>query len=113
MTRRQAAVMVLETTAQLPEESAWQPAGKRDILLRMLNNLTSEAVASSDAAGVLRYLNAQIALEPDVANARLQRFYLLTRIGRREEAKADAAWLLEHRPPGTGEEQLKELLQGI
>ena len=113
LTRPQAALMVMETTGVLPEESVWEPARKRDILLRMLNNLTSEAVAASDTPRVLRYLNAQIALQPDMATPRLQRFYLLTRNGRRDEAKADAAWLLEHRPPGIDEDQLKELLRGI
>lgn len=113
LTRTEAATMVLETATVLPEASAWEPARKRDILLRMLNNLTSEAVAAGDSPRILRYLNAQIALEPEAANPRLQRFYLLTRSGRRDEARADAAWLLEHRPPGSDEDRLKELLQGI
>lgn len=111
MTRQQAAAMVLQTSATLPEESAWDPATKRGILLRMLNNLTSEAVSASDTTRVLRYLNAQIALEPEVPNPRLQRFYLLSRSGRREEAEVDAAWLLEHRPPGTDEAELRRLLR--
>ena len=111
MSRQQAAAMVLQTSATLPEESAWDPASKRGILLRMLNNLTSEAVAASDTTRVLRYLNAQIALEPEVANPRLQRFYLLSRSGRREEAEVDAGWLLENRPPGTDEAELRRLLR--
>ena len=111
--RQQAAAMVMEAAGVLPEESAWEPASKRAILLRMLHNLTAEAVASSDTIRVLRYLHAQIALEPEAASPRLQRFYLLSRSGRRDEAKADAAWLLENRPPGTDEERLKEMLRGI
>ena len=111
LTRQQASLMVMETAGILPENAAWKPARKRDILLRMLNNLTAAAVTASDPVRVLRYLNAQIALDPEVAGPRLQRFYLLTRSGRREAAKGDAAWLLENRPSGTDENQLKELLR--
>jgi serine protease Do len=113
LTRQEAAAMVLETTTTLPETSAWEPAEKRTILVRMLNNLTNEAVTAEDTARLLRYLAAGIALEPDQANPRLQRFYLLTRAGRRAEAREDAAWLLEHRPPGTDEGKLKEMLEGL
>ena len=113
MTRPQAAAMVMETSAILPEGRAWEPAPKRDILLRILQNLISEAVAAEDTVRLLRYLAAQIALEPGAANPRLQRFYLLSRAGRRAEAEADAAWLLEHRPPGTDEAQLRDLLRGF
>lgn len=115
MDRPQAAAMVLETTSEAPGEDdpAWQPAKKRDILLRVLNNLTNEAVAASDTTRLLRYLSAQIALEPASPNPRLQRFYLLSRANRREEARADATWLLENRPPGTSESQLRTLLEGL
>lgn len=112
MNRQQAAAMVLETISTLPEDHAWEPANKRDILLRMLHNLVSEAVSSQDSGRLLRYLGAQIALEPDLPNPRLQRFFLLTRAGRRAEAEADAGWLLENRPPGTDEAHLRDLLRG-
>lgn len=102
--------MVRETTSTAPSESAWEPAKKRDILLRMLNNLSSEAVIAEDTTRLLRYSSAQIALEPDAVNPRLQRFYLLSRAGRRSEAKVDATWLLDHRPPGSDESQLRQML---
>jgi serine protease Do len=113
MNRPQTAAMILETTATLPEDSAWEPAKKRGILLRMLNNLVSEAVSAQDTVRLLRYLGAQITLEPGEANPRLQRFFLLTRAGRRAEAEADAGWLLENRPPGTDETHLRDLLRGL
>lgn len=111
MNRQETATMILETSAVMPEDNQWEPSKKRDILLRMLNNLTSEAVSAQDPVRLLRYLTAQIALEPDRANPRIQRFYLLTRAGRKAEAEADAAWLLEHRPAGTDAEELERLLR--
>ncbi len=111
LSRPEAAAMVLETTSTLPEDSAWFPAKKRDIVLRMLNNLVTEAVGAQDTVRLLRYLTAQIALEPAQANLRLQRFFLLSRAGRHAEAEADAAWLLKNRPPGTDETHLRELLR--
>ena len=111
LNRAEATAMVQEAAGQGPPESAWQPSTKREILLRMLNNLSSEAVAAQDSPRLLRYLAVHIALEPSAATPRLQRFYLLSRSGRREEAASDAAWLLEHRPPGSDEAQLRELLR--
>jgi regulator of sirC expression with transglutaminase-like and TPR domain len=110
MNRQEASAMVRETTSTAPLESAFEPAKKRDILLRMLNNLSSEAVSAEDTTRLLRYSSAQIALEPDAINPRLQRFYLLNRAGRRSEARADATWLLDHRPPGSDESQLRQML---
>ena len=111
MTRQEATAMVQETSALFLDETVWDPAKKREILLRMLNNLTSEAVSASDTTRVLRYLNVQIALDPEVANPRLQRFFLLSRSGRRDEAESDAAWLLKNQPPGTDETELRRLLR--
>lgn len=111
MNRQQASAMILETTGTLPEAISWEPAAKRAILLRMLNNLSGEAAESQDTVRLLRYLNAQIVLEPTVPGPRLQRFYLLTSTGRRGEADSDAQWLLENRPSGTSEADLRQLLR--
>jgi len=110
LTRQEASAMVQNTSGTVPPESAWEPAKKRDILIRMLNNLNAEAVTAGDTSRLLRYASATIALDPEAVNPRLQRFYLLGRAGRRDEARADADWLLEHRPPGTDEAQLRTML---
>ena len=71
--------------------------------------LTTAIVCNALHLITLRIGNLQ--LEPEVANPRLQRFYLLSRSGRREEAEVDAGWLLENRPPGTDEAELRRLLR--
>ncbi len=111
LNRAEATALAQDASGAPPSDSAWQPSSKKEILLRILNNLSSEAVAAGDTDRLLRYLAAHIALEPNAAAPRLQRFYLLTRADRRPEADADATWLLEHRPPGSDEAQLRELLQ--
>lgn len=111
--RQQASALALEATGTLPGDETWQPAASRAILLRMISNLANQAAERGDTAQLLRCLSAQAAIEPHSAQPRLQRFMLLTQAGRRDEAKADAAWLLEHRPAGTSEEQLRGILEGL
>ncbi|MES2705939.1 MAG: transglutaminase family protein [Verrucomicrobiota bacterium] len=113
ISRQEASALALEATGTLPSDDTWQPAGKRDIILRMISNLARRAAEQEDTPQLLRCLGAQAAIEPLSPQPRLQRFMLLTRAGRRGEARADAAWLLEHRPPGTSEEQLREMLGGF
>lgn len=111
--RQQASALSLEATGTLPGDDTWEPATPRAIILRMISNLARRAMEQEDTAQLLRCLSAQAAIEPESPQPRLQRFMILTRAGRREEARADADWLLQHRPPGTSEEQLREMLGGF
>lgn len=113
LNRQAASALALETTGTLPEESVWEPAGKRDIILRMLSNLGRRAMEQEDTAALLRCLTAHAAIDPSAPQPRIQRFLLLTRAGRGAEAQPDAEWLLDHRPPGTTESELRGMLEGF
>lgn len=113
LSRQEASALALETTGTLPEESVWKPASKRDIILRMLSNLGGRAMEEEKPAALLRCLTAQAAIDPSAPQPRIQRFLLLTRAGRRDEARPDAEWLLEHRPPGTEESEMRGMLEGF
>jgi regulator of sirC expression with transglutaminase-like and TPR domain len=95
-----------------PEQLA--PAGKKAILVRMLHNLLRVARDEGDGEGMLRYLDTILVIAPDAGQERLMRALLRSQAGRRDEARADADWLLEHHPAGVDLEkvrQLRELLE--
>jgi len=77
--------------------------------VRMLHNLLGLAQRSQDMEGMLRYLDAIVAISPDAAQERFMRAVLFLRSGRRAEAIADADWLLEHHPEGINLNQVDEL----
>jgi regulator of sirC expression with transglutaminase-like and TPR domain len=75
----------------------------------MLNNLCASAAAQRDDDRLLRYLDAALAVDPDAASQRLQRLLVHAKNGRRPEALADAAWIMEHQPPGIDLDRLRDL----
>jgi serine protease Do len=77
--------------------------------VRILHNLRGVAQRSQDAEGVLRYLNAIVAVSPDAGQERFLRALILLRSGRRTEAIADADWLLERHPEGVNLNEVDEL----
>jgi regulator of sirC expression with transglutaminase-like and TPR domain len=84
-------------------------ATKRAIIVRILHNLRGLALRSQDGEGMLRYLNAIIAVSPTAAQERFLRAVLFLRSGRRAEALLDADWLLEHHPEGINLNEVDEL----
>ena len=102
---------LLKLNDELPAEDAWNPVSDREVVLRMLNNLTANAAAAADDARVLRYLNAALAIAPDAAHQRLQRLLLHARNGRREKAREDGVRLIEQEPPGMDTSRVQELME--
>jgi regulator of sirC expression with transglutaminase-like and TPR domain len=92
-----------------PTDADFAAAPKRAIIVRMLRNLRGLAQRASDADGLLRYLNAILAISPAEGEERFMRAVLLLRNGRRAEAIVDADWLLEHHPEGINLNQVDEL----
>jgi regulator of sirC expression with transglutaminase-like and TPR domain len=99
---------VREAMQRPPIEADFAAAPKRAILVRMLHNLLNLAQRSQDGEGMLRYLDAIIAVSPDAGPERFVRARLLLFVGRRAEAIADADWLLEHRPEGVNLNEVDE-----
>jgi serine protease Do len=85
---------------------AKRPALKRDILLRMVRNLLGPLMDSrSTPKEALPYLEIVLALDPDAARERLARAFVREGLGERLAAAEDVRWMLEHLPPGLGEER--------
>ena len=104
---------LLELTGEVPEAATWQPVSQTDYILRMLNNLTANASEAKDEARALRYLNAALTLDPKAATHRLQRMLLHAKAGRKEKARADAAWIITEEPPGIDTTRILELMQSL
>jgi regulator of sirC expression with transglutaminase-like and TPR domain len=98
---REEAEKLVEGAARRPViEDDFATASKTAIIVRMLHNLLGLAERARDIDGMLRYLDAIVAVSPDVGQERFMRALLLAQSGRRAEAIADTDWLLEHRPQG-------------
>ena len=104
---------LLELTGEVPEAATWQPVSQTDYILRMLNNLTANASEAKDEARALRYLNAALTLDPKAATHRLQRMLLHAKAGRKEKARADAAWIITEEPPGIDTTRILKLMQSL
>jgi regulator of sirC expression with transglutaminase-like and TPR domain len=94
----------------LVPETAKQPASKRDILLRMVRNLLGPLMgARSTSREALPYLELVLALDPDSARERLARAFVREGLGEKAAAAKDVRWMLEHLPPGVGEDKRETL----
>lgn len=110
------AAMELTETGGFPEELL-EPASKKAIILRMLNNLLGTSLDDpADSKNTLPYLDLVIALDPDAAVQRITRARMKERLGFRQEAAEDVRWLTEHFPedgPGEVRGQLLQWLQTL
>jgi serine protease Do len=96
--------------AGLVPASAKRPALKREILLRMVRNLLGPLMDSRETSKeALPYLEIALALDPDAARERLARAFIRENLGDRSAASEDVRWMLEHLPPGLGEERRETL----
>jgi regulator of sirC expression with transglutaminase-like and TPR domain len=90
--------------------SAKRPALKREILLRMVRNLLGPLIDSRNTSKeALPYLEIALALDPDAARERLARAFVRENLGERSAAAEDVRWMLEHLPPGLGDDRRETL----
>lgn len=107
------AALELSDAGEFAEEML-EPASKRSIILRMLNNLLGTTL--DDAAAIketLPYLDLVIALDPEAAVQRITRARMKERLGFRSEAAADVRWLTEHFPENGPDEVRNQLLDWL
>ena len=71
-------------------------AKRKDILVRMLGNLSGSARQRSDEPAIRRYADVILAVDPDNWTQRGIRIQLALRKGLYKQALADIDWLLEH-----------------
>jgi regulator of sirC expression with transglutaminase-like and TPR domain len=109
LSREEASKRVEAATGRPLQEEQLAATGKRAILVRMLHNLLGLAENERDAEGVLRYLDAIVAVAPDQAEERWARALLRYRTGQRQGALADVDWLLQHGPEGMDRKAVQEL----
>jgi len=109
LTKKDAVAIVSRITEQplLPEHFA--AVSKKGIILRMLHNLLNVARAEQDADGMVRYLDAILAVQPASTEERVARALLRMEQGDQKGALEDADWLLEHQPAGLDLNKVREL----
>lgn len=104
--------MLLETAGVPLRPDLLKPAGKRDIVIRILHNLLNVA-RETDPGAALRYLELIVALAPENAVERLNRAVMRIQTGDRAGARNDLKWILEKEPGELDLERVRELYQSI
>src|SRR5262249_13022807 len=91
----------------------FKPATKKQIIVRMLRNLTSLAMNDESNDGTLRYLDLILALSPEEPRERYTRAMFRLQTGDAEGGKQDLRWLLDHEPRGIDLERVEEMLRSL
>ncbi|MFO0912789.1 MAG: transglutaminase family protein [Pirellulales bacterium] len=108
-TRDHADAKVFEITGQRLQDDELRAAEPPEILHRMLRNLLNLAERDRDRAGMLRYLEAMLAIDPKLGPERGVRAILRFERGRVDDALSDLDWMLTHQPPGVDLQRVVEL----
>jgi len=108
LTRAEAENKVRETGRRL-RDGDLAPAAKQAIITRMLTNLMGIAQDEHDMEGMLRYVEAMLAVAPEAAEERWMRAVLRYETGRHQGALQDADWLLSHQPAGVDLDRVRKL----
>jgi regulator of sirC expression with transglutaminase-like and TPR domain len=98
VSREEAERRVKASTDRELVESDLTATTKRQIVLRMLQNLLS--VSTSNTNALNRYLNAALALDGDNGHYHWLRAIVRLRLEDRVGATQDVEWLVEHKPEG-------------
>ena len=106
LSREEAEKKVRDITERRLRDEDLAAVKKRNIIVRMLQNLLNVAEREKDTNGMLRYVNAIVAVAPDAAQHRGMRAILRHKAGDRDGALQDVDWLLEHQPEGLNVEAL-------
>lgn len=112
LTRGEAVELMADNVDRIDDEH-FAPAKKREVIVRMLNNLLGIAERDGNASDTLRYLDAIIAIQPESTAERLLRARAAMRQGDKVRAKEDLRWILEHEPEGVDLERLAELYRSL
>lgn len=115
---------VFEGGAELPLEKAkemaiastgiWDDdfitvATRQAILTRLISNLRGIAERERDSAGLLRYAEAMLVIEPDSISHRGVRAVMRFETGRKQAGIADLDWIIEQQPTNLDLDQIYEM----
>ena len=109
MTRDEAADKVRSIAGVPLTDAHLEPASKRDIVVRMLQNLMGIAQRSGDSEAMLRYLEAVVAIDPGIVRERGMRAVLRFQTGRRQAAITDLDHLIDAKPEGLDLDQVRQM----
>lgn len=97
MSRNQANAAIVKATGRAPRDAAFASASNRSILVRILTNL-STLVPQAEMDKGLPYIEALVALQPEISRWRALRGVLRHQTGRTKAGIDDFDWLLEKKP---------------
>ncbi len=90
-----------------------QPAGRRDMLIRLLNNLKTIYLNTGDELRALGVVERLLLLRPDAASERRALGMLLARMGRRDEAVDELRRYLATGPEGRERARIEEIVEQL
>lgn len=109
ITEQDAAQKVLGITGEKLQPAHLDAVSKRAMTSRVLQNLLGAARREKDADGMLRYLDAIVALDPDAHTERMVRAVLRFQAGQHDGARADCDYLLEREPAEIDIDRVRQL----
>ncbi len=109
LTRKEAEAKVKKLTGRAPQEEDFKPVEKKFIIMRMLHNLINVAESEKDRDGILRYLDAIVAIDPEAHEERWARAFFRFQAGLRTGSLDDCEHLLKHAPGFADIERVREL----
>jgi regulator of sirC expression with transglutaminase-like and TPR domain len=111
LTRAEASKIVETITGEPLRDEDLNAAGKKAVLVRMLQNLYEVARREKDMAGVLRYLDTILVIAPDQVRERWMRAVFRFEGGQRRGALEDTDWILRKEPVGIDLRRVRQFRQ--
>jgi serine protease Do len=111
--RGEADRMVLGAVGRPLDEQDLRAASKKEIIRRILRNLSGIAQSEESGSDALRYVDLIVALSPTSAVERLDRAMLRIRNGDSSGAKEDLRWILEQQPDGFNLDRVSDLYHSL
>jgi regulator of sirC expression with transglutaminase-like and TPR domain len=109
ITEEDAAKKVLDITGEAARPANFDAVSKKAIITRLVRNLVGAAQREKDGPGMLRYLDAILAIDSDAHAERWGRALLRFQAGQRDGARADCDYLLEREPADIDIDRVRDL----
>ncbi|NOY00648.1 MAG: tetratricopeptide repeat protein [Verrucomicrobia bacterium] len=113
ISKADAADLVRGTSGQVLDERALEASPKRQIIMRMLNNLIGLELNEKDSTKALPYLNLLLAIDPDRAPERFERSRVRFQADDRDGAIEDLQWMIDNEPAGVNIDMIRQLLDRL
>lgn len=111
LSKEQASKKILEINGRSLVDDDFLPMTNKQILIRMLTNLSSIAKKEKDSIGLIRYLDAIITIDENSHEERGNRIILLAQNNQIQKAINDIDYLLQKGPKDLDSEKLNEFKQ--